>query len=80
MHISGVVDPSLAPEEMKDGHRILVDEADRLWNVEQIKTLVAMGYKGAYSYECFAPSVHADENIEASLKTSIKLIENSAAQ
>ncbi|WP_318528683.1 TIM barrel protein [Mesorhizobium sp. YC-2] len=80
VHISGVVDPSLAPEEMQDVHRILVDKADCLRNVEQIKTLAAMGYKGAYSYESFAPSVHADENIEASLKTSIKLIENSVAQ
>ncbi len=74
VHISGVVDPMLAPEEMQDGHRILVDEADRLGNVEQIKMLEAMGYKGAYSYELFATSVHADPTIEASLRQSMEFI------
>lgn len=75
VHISGVVDPALAHDQMQDGHRILVDAADRLRNVQQIKTLAAMGYKGAYSYEPFAASVHADGNIEKSLSTSMHFIE-----
>jgi 2-keto-myo-inositol isomerase len=75
VHISGVVDPSLSPEEMQDGHRILVGEADRLRNVEQIKALNAMGYNGAYSYEPFAAAVHADPNIEESLRESMTFVE-----
>lgn len=75
VHISGIVDPSLSSAEMQDGHRVLVDEADRLKNVEQIKTLNAMGYTGAYSYEPFAASVHTDPNIEESLRESMNLIE-----
>ncbi|CAN7533564.1 TIM barrel protein [Rhizobium sp. LjRoot254] len=75
VHISGVVDPSLRPEQMQDNHRILVNEADRLRNVEQIRALNAMGYMGAYSYEPFAASVHADPNIEASLQSSMKFLE-----
>ena len=59
VHISGVVDPALKPEEMQDGHRILVDADDRLGNIEQIRALLDAGYDGAFSYEPFSPEVHA---------------------
>lgn len=75
VHISGVIDSALSPEEMQDGHRVLVGAADRLRNVKQIRALNAMGYTGAYSYEPFAASVHADPNIEASLGASMKFLE-----
>ncbi|MGV3552016.1 TIM barrel protein [Rhizobium sp.] len=78
VHISGVVNPALTAEEMQDGHRILVDGADRLRNVEQIKSLLAMGYKGAFSYEPFAASVHADADIESGLRTSMDLLGSAA--
>lgn len=74
VHISGAVDPTLTPAEMQDGHRILVDQTDRLRNVEQLKTLAAMGYEGAYSYEPFGASVHADSKIEASLEVSMRFL------
>lgn len=75
VHISGVVDPALQPEQMRDEHRIAVNDQDRLGNVEQIASLLDAGYQGAFSYECFAPSVHADPSIEASLQESMKFIE-----
>jgi 2-keto-myo-inositol isomerase len=59
VHISGVVDPALTPEDMQDGHRILVDAADCLGNIDQIRTLLERGYDGAFSYEPFSPKVHA---------------------
>ncbi|QFY64140.1 TIM barrel protein (plasmid) [Rhizobium grahamii] len=74
VHISGVVDASLRPEDMQDKHRILVTEADRLGNVEQIKHLNTVGYQGAYSFELFSPLVHADPNIEIGLRTSMDVI------
>ena len=37
VHISGVVDPDVAVDEMLDPHRVLVDDADRLENVPQIR-------------------------------------------
>lgn len=80
VHISGVVDPTLALEEMQDGHRILIDGADRLRNVEQLKTLAVMGYEGAYSYEPFAPAVQADGNIQASLGTSMRFIKEAVGK
>ncbi|MDB5556965.1 MAG: Xylose isomerase protein barrel [Rhizobium sp.] len=75
VHISGVVDPKLAAEEMQDGHRILVDGADRLRNVEQIRALLSMGYTGAFSYEPFSASVHADPGVEKSLRESMAFVE-----
>lgn len=74
VHISGVVDPDLTAEEMQDGHRILVDDADRLQNVEQVKALLSKGYKGAFSYEPFSTAVHADPEVEASLRQSMDFI------
>ena len=74
VHISGVVDPSLAPDDMQDAHRILVDGDDRLGNVEQIRDLLAAGYRGAFSYEPFAQSVHELADIEGALRQSMDFI------
>jgi 2-keto-myo-inositol isomerase len=74
VHISGVIDPSLAPEQMQDGHRILVDGRDRLGNVEQIRALLDAGYKGAFSYEPFSPQVHGLDDAAASLRESMDFI------
>lgn len=59
VHISGVVDPAVSVSEMTDAHRVLVDAADRLGNVEQIAALESAGYRGPVSFEAFAPEVHA---------------------
>ena len=59
VHISAVTDPSLPTSEMEDEHRVLVDARDRLGNVEQIAALIAAGYDGPISYECFSPETHA---------------------
>jgi 2-keto-myo-inositol isomerase len=74
VHISGVVDPSLKPGEMQDGHRILVDARDRLGNVEQIRALTREGYTGAFSYEPFSPLVHALADPEAAIRESFDFI------
>ncbi|MBV1725706.1 MAG: TIM barrel protein [Hoeflea sp.] len=74
VHISGVVDPSLAPEAMQDGHRILVDENDRLRNIEQIRALSAAGYTGAFSYEPFSRAVHTHDDIAWALQESMSFI------
>jgi 2-keto-myo-inositol isomerase len=74
VHISGVVDPSLAVEQMEDEHRVLVDENDRLGNVEQITALLAAGYDGPISYECFSPETHAMADPYGALKRSFEFI------
>ncbi len=74
VHISGVVDPSLKPEQMQDGHRILVDARDRLGNIAQIRALTQAGYTGAFSYEPFSPLVHALADPEKALRESFDFI------
>jgi 2-keto-myo-inositol isomerase len=76
VHISGVVDPMVAPESMQDGHRILVTTEDRLGNIEQIRSLRESAYSGPYSYECFAAAVHASPNLERELRASIQLVQS----
>ena len=56
---------------MLDGHRVLVDDGDRLQNLPQIRALLAGGYDGAFSFEPFAPEVHDAADPEAALKTSM---------
>jgi 2-keto-myo-inositol isomerase len=74
VHISGVVDPALTPEAMQDADRILVNQHDRLGNVDQINGLWASGYAGAFSYEVFSPEVHALDNPRTALEASIEFI------
>lgn len=54
VHISGVTDPHVSIDDMRDPHRVLVDENDRLGNVDQIRALLNQGYKGLFSFEPFA--------------------------
>jgi len=80
VHVSGVVDPSLTPEQMRDDHRILVDGHDRLGNIAQISRLMAEGYNGAFSYECFAPSVHQDPTLEYAIAASLHLMKTEGSR
>ncbi|MEH3107504.1 MAG: TIM barrel protein [Sphingomonas fennica] len=80
IHVSGVsTAEGLAFDEMLDAHRILVDEDDALRSPEQIAALVAGGYRGPISFECFAASVHDDPAIGQSIARSVSLIENAVA-
>ena len=58
VHISGVADAGVAVADMLDPHRVLVDAADRLENIPQIRRLLAAGYDGPFSFEPFAAEVH----------------------
>ena len=68
-------DPGIGVEAMLDPHRVLVDGRDRLGNVAQIRALLAEGYNGPFSFEPFAPDVHALADPEAALRESIGYIE-----
>ncbi len=59
---------------MLDAHRVLVDDADRLENLPQIKALIAAGYTGPFSFEPFASEVHDAADPEAALKDSMDYI------
>lgn len=74
VHISGVSDPKVAVKDMLDAHRVLVDAEDRLENVAQIRTLLAAGYDGPFSFEPFAAEVHDLPDPEAALRESIDFV------
>jgi len=76
VHVSGVVDAGLAFEAMQDEHRVLVDAADRLGNVNQLAALFEGGYKGPVSFEVFSPKVHVLTDPLAELNKSIHYIES----
>jgi 2-keto-myo-inositol isomerase len=79
VHISGVVDPHLRPDAMRDADRILVDEGDRLGNVAQMRALLAAGYAGPFSFEPFSPQIHALADPAAALARSMDYLTRAVA-
>lgn len=75
VHISGVVDVGLAVDGMRDEHRVLVDQDDRLDNIGQIGALLAGGLDVPLSFEPFAPSVHELADPRREISRSIAFIE-----
>lgn len=71
VHISGVTDPDVPVDGMLDPHRVLVDGADRLENLLQIRALRDAGFEGPYSFEPFAPEVHDLADPQAAVQASM---------
>lgn len=78
VHISGVSDPAIAVNDMLDAHRVLVDANDRLGNIAQIKTLIAAGYTGPFSFEPFSEEVQALDEPARALKASMDYVTSNA--
>ncbi len=74
VHISGVQDPAVSVEQMRDGHRVLVGPDDRLGNVRQLATLVERGYRGHASFEPFSDEIAQAPDVQARLWDSIAFI------
>jgi 2-keto-myo-inositol isomerase len=74
VHISGVTDGSVPLSDLRDSHRVLVDGADRIGNIAQIRSLRAGGYAGPLSFEPFSAAVHASRTLEADLAASMSFI------
>jgi 2-keto-myo-inositol isomerase len=79
VHISGVDDPDLPLERMRDEHRVLVDVNDRCGTLLQILALME-GYSGPYSFEPFAASVHGHDDIAGALEASMHWIDREIAR
>ncbi len=80
IHISGVEDPALPVGQMRDAHRVLVGAADRLGNAEQIRYLLAAGYRGLCSFEPFAEEIASATDIEQRLAASMMHLRAAVAQ
>lgn len=72
VHVSGVDDPALPVAMMRDGHRGLVTEDDRLGNVAQVQALLAGGYDGFLSFEPFAEEVQSLEVPAQAIRRSME--------
>lgn len=77
VHISGVEDAEAPLNTIRDGHRVLVGEGDILGNAPQIERLLASGYTGYLSFEPFAESVHALDDIQQALVSSMDHLQKS---
>ena len=71
VHISGIADPALSKTQMQDAHRGLVEEMDRLNNIQQIQSLVSRGYEGFFSLEPFSPAVHRLPDAASAIRKSL---------
>lgn len=78
VHISGVEDPALAIDAMRDAHRLLVGTDDLIGNVDQIRQLRALGYSGYFSFEPFAAEVHALAAPAQALRDSMAYIRSAS--
>ncbi len=79
VHVSGVSDAGVPTLDMKDAHRVLVDAADRLDNLGQVRQLVAGGYAGPLSFEPFADSVSNATDIRSLLAASMAVLRQAEA-
>ena len=75
VHVSGVSDPSVRREAMRDPHRVLVDDRDRLGNVAQLRALRTAGYGGFFSFEPFAAELRGHPELDRLLAGSMALLE-----
>ena len=81
VHISGVEDTALSPAQMRDSHRVLVGQADRLGNAAQLNALLNAGYAGYVSFEPFAEEIATASaaEIEQQLAASIAYLTQAVA-
>lgn len=76
VHISGVEDASLPRTAIRDAHRVLVGPADLMDNVGQVRALREGGYRGPFSFEPFAESVHVLGDQMGALRESMAFVAN----
>ena len=74
VHISGVIDPAVGADRMRDPHRMLVDAQDLLDNVGQVRALTAGGYRGPISFEPFSSDVHDLADAEGAIRASMEFM------
>lgn len=74
VHLSGVTGTEKPFEALRDDHRVMVDGADVLGNVAQIRQLRESGFHGVFSFEPFSPAVQQSTNIAALIDASMRYI------
>ncbi|MCP5514878.1 MAG: TIM barrel protein [Spirochaetales bacterium] len=75
IHISGVED-NIQDREMRDSHRVLVTDKDRIGNKKQIKDMDTQGYTGIISFEPFSNMIQKMDKtaLKKAITESIRFI------
>lgn len=79
VHVSGVADPAVPTNAMRDPDRILVTPDDRIDNIGQIGALLEGGYAGPFSFEPFAESVSGLDDAHDAIAESRDTIKDGLA-
>jgi len=74
VHVSGVAGSETSVTDLRDVDRGFVDADDRLGNIDQISQLKQQGFAGPFSFEVFAPDVHALDDPAPALAASTTFI------
>jgi 2-keto-myo-inositol isomerase len=69
IHASGV-EEDLDRKELGDEHRVLITDADRVGNIDQIARLIDGGYTGDIALEPFSPQVQDMEKRDLLMATT----------
>jgi 2-keto-myo-inositol isomerase len=73
-HMSGISRPDLRPAELTEPDRGLIFVDDRVYNVGQLRRVIAAGYSGFVSMEPFSPAVQNDPDLLAHLRASLEYV------
>jgi 2-keto-myo-inositol isomerase len=76
-HISGIARQDLAPADLTEPDRVLVETKDRVENLRQLRALMGAGYEGYVSMEPFNPEVQNNPKIAAALQQSFAYLRSS---
>ena len=75
VHISGIDRTDLAPGDLTEPDRGLVDERDRVGVIRQLRSLINGGYAGCVSIEPFKPSVQQDPDLASRLAACLGYVQ-----
>ena len=75
VHISGIDRTDLAPGDLTEPDRGLVDERDRVGVIRQLRSLIDGGYAGYVSIEPFKPSVQQDPDLASRLAACLGYVQ-----
>ncbi len=79
-HMSGIARTDLAPGELTEPDRVLVEDVDRVDNLAQLKILRGAGYSGYVSMEPFNTGVQQSAALVEELRESFARVQNICCQ
>jgi 2-keto-myo-inositol isomerase len=76
VHISGIDRTDLAPDDLTEPDRGLVDRQDSVGVVRQLRSLIDRGYAGYISIEPFKPAVQQDPDLASRLSECLGYVQS----